>query len=322
MSYTDFRNVPHFGYPSLTNQLEVNLKGWLDWGLLRAGGFINITTGTQGPYGGDYSILHEVNDVNYTGDTVFQSIRKDWIWENSGVDYSPPTGGTTYNPTGVQVYVNNSGITTGTSGYTHYINYPLGRVVFDSIQTGTIKAQYSYRAVQVYLTDDLNFWFEVNYDSWNPVDTDWSQNITSGTDYAMSASNRMQLPCIVIEPITRSSTKPFELGTLSKFNKQDVLFHVMSQDRYTRNNLIDYLRLQEEKTIILYDIAAVANSGLNPLDYRGMKVDNPQTYASLVSNNSLVYNTARLEKISVTDVKTKNPNLYWAVVRGVLEIIA
>ena len=316
--YTELRGFDHYGQPSLTNQLESNLKSYLDWSLLRKGAWQNVTTGTVSPFGGRPADLHEVNDRNYSADTVFQSIRKDWIWE-SGVNYSSPTGGA-FNPLTVQVYLDNTAINTGTVGATHHINYTLGRVVFDSPQTATVKAKYSYRKVQVYLADDINWWFEVQYDTFNTADTQWSQNLASG-DYSLASTNRIQLPAIVIEPLKTSSAKPYELGGLTKFNKQDVIFHVIAEDRYTRNNLADYLRLQEEKTIILYDTVAVANGGYFPLDERGMVVSNPIIYPDIVNNSSLFYNTARFYKINITDVKTDQPNLHWSVVRAQVEII-
>jgi len=312
--YTEFRIRGHFNEPLIINELEQNLCSYLAWALLRIGAFSNVTTGVT-----DFTTLHKVDDRSYSGNRVYQSIRKDWIWE-SGVNYLPPTGVTTYDPLPVQVYVNNSLKTTGDSGFEHYIDYPLGRVVFDAPQTGTIKAQYSYRQVQVSTSNDVNGWFEINYDSLTPDDIQWSQNLTSG-DYSLSSTNRMQLPAIVVEAVAGRDARPFELGTLVSRNKQDVLFHVIAQDRYTRNNITDILSLQKDKTIILYDTDKVYDAGLFPLDERGMKVDNPTMYPNLVNNEATVFRQAIFDKISVSEVKTQHPNLHWAVIRSTLEVI-
>src|SRR5687768_13604412 len=105
-NYTGFRGVTHYGEPLLTNELETNLKSWLDWCFLAVGAWKNVTIPTSGVYGGNFHTLQEIDDRSYTNNTVFQGIRKDWIWE-SGVNYASPTGGT-FNPLSVEVYVGGS----------------------------------------------------------------------------------------------------------------------------------------------------------------------------------------------------------------------
>lgn len=316
-SYTQFRAVSHYGKPTITSELEVGLKSWLDWSFLRIGGWENVTTGTSGTYGGNFSILHKVHDPNYSGNTIYQGIRSDWVYE-TGVNYVSTTG--THDPLAVQVYVNNSGITTGTVGYQHYIDYPLGRVVFNSGVTQTVRAQYSMRAVHTYISNTLNWWFEVNYDSWNPADLQWAQNITSG-DFSLSASNRIQLPAIIIEPVLRSTSTPFELGTLVNKNVQDVIIHVLGENRYERDNISDILRLQKDKTIVLPDSTLIYNSGLYPLDQRGMLVNSNAMYPNIVGNPNLLFRHALFKSIDITEVKTQHPKLHWSIVRMSVEVI-
>lgn len=316
--YSQFRAIEHFGKPLLTEELCGGLESWIQWSLLKIGAWENVYIGTSGPYGGSYSTLYDAEDRNFTDNTVFQAIRKDWIWE-TGVNYINPNGDT-FNPLTVQVYVNGNLKSTGAAGYEHHIDYPLGRVIFQSPQTGTIQAQYSFRSVQVYQNNTNNFFLETQFDTYNPAATQWSQNLPSG-DYNLSASNRMQMPAIIIEPIGRTSSKPFEIGGLTQFNKQDVLFHIVCEDRYNRNNLADILHLQKEKTIILYDSSKVYNNGLYPLDDRGMVVSNPVIYPNLVGNAALSFCTARFEKTSISEVKTHHPNLHWSIVRATFEII-
>lgn len=316
---TEFRGASHFGEPLLINLLEHNLKSWIDWSLLRIGAWENVTTGTSGSYGGSFSTLHAVNDKSYTSGTVFQGIRKDWLWE-SGVNYVSPTGGT-FNPLPVQIYVSGSLVNTGTSGHTHYINYPLGRVIFDlPHNANSIKAQYSFRSVQTYLADDINWWMEAQFDSFNPAENQWAQNITSG-DYSLAGSNRAQLPAIVIEGVSQGDSSPYELGTLVGKNKQDILIHIIAEDRYTRNNLADIFRLQKDKVLILYNTYNVSIGGYLPLDERGMKVSNPIMYPEIVTTSNLVFRHAEIRNITITNVETHNNNLHWAVVRATLEII-
>lgn len=317
-SASQFRAVEHFGKSHITNELELGLKQFCDWSFLKIGAYANVSTGTSGVYGGSFSRLQVVNDPNYSGNTLYQGIRSNWIYE-TGVNYVYNTG--TYNPYTVQVYVNGSGITTGTVGYTHYIDYPLGRVVFDSAQTNKIiRAQYAFRAVNTYLSSDKNWWYEVSFDSYNPADLQWAQNLTSG-DFAVASSNRVQLPAIIIESTARSNSSPLELGTLVNKNQLDVLCHVMAETREERNNIVDILRLQKDKTIVLPDSTKLYTSGLLPLDERGMVVNNPVMYPEIIGNQDLIFRHARFVNTSITDVKTQHPKLHWSVVRLTMEII-
>jgi hypothetical protein len=317
--HTSFRAIQHFNQPSIIEGLEENLRDWCDWCMLGIGGWVNVSTGNYaGRFGGDFSTLHVVDDPSYTDNTVYQAIRKDWCWE-TGINYASPTGGT-HNPVTPQIYFNNTAISTGTASHSHYINYPMGQVIFSTAQTGTIKASYSYRAVQVYTYDETDWTFEVNYDTSNPAITQWTQNLTSG-DFSKSAATRLQLPAIVVEAVPEGTSSPYELGTLVAKNRQDILFHILSQDRFTRNNLADIFRLQKGKIIVLYDLYKVYSGGYLPLDERGMKVANPVIYPNIVNNSSLVFRQAEFIDVNITNIETKNPNLFWAVARCSLEVI-
>lgn len=316
--HTEFRAVESFNQPLLIVGLEQNLKDWITWSLLRIGAWVNVTTGNAKTKGGaNVSVLKQVPDPSYTNKTVFQSQRKDWIYE-SGINYVSPTGGT-FNPLTAKVYVNDVEVTTSTSGKEHHINYPLGRVIFDSPQTQTVKAQYSYRSVQVYTYDETNWSMEVNYDTENSTNQ-WLQTSINSGDYSLSSTNRMQLPAIVIESVAQGTSEPFELGTLVARNKQDVIFHVLAEDRFTRNNLADILRLQKGKTIVLYDMYKVHSLNYFPLDERGMLVNSLQ-YPDIVNNRDLIFRHAIIDDISITNIETKTPNLHWAVIRASIEII-
>lgn len=312
--HTEFRAVSSFNQPLIIATLEQNLKDWISWSMLRIGGWVNVTTGNSSVRGLNAATLQKVNDPSYINKTVFQSPRKDWVYETSGVNYVSPTGGN-FNPLPVKVYSNNIEVSTGL----YYINYPEGRVIFNSPQNGTISAQYSYRSVQVYTENETNWTMEVNQDT-QKLSEQWNLNVGSG-DFALSSTNRLQLPAIVIEPVSEGSSAPYELGTLAARNKQDILLHILTEDKTTRNNLCDIFRFQRGKSIHLYDLYKVYAGGYYPLDERGMKVNNPPLYPDLVNNTDLMFRQAFFDNIKITNINTKNPNLHWSVVRLTLEVI-
>ena len=244
---TTFTHVSQVGNTLLNSQLESNLKSFLDWGMLGIGGWFNVNIPTSGAWGGTFDQLRLVDDPSYGEGQVWESARKDWVWENE----VPYTGGSPISITGVSVDGTFYG--TGDATYAHHYNYPLGRVVFDNpiASTSTVKLEYSYRNVQVYIADQAPWWDELQYNSMRVDDSSFSQ-VGSG-NWAILSNNRVQMPAVVIEAVPRRTYQPYELGSSNNFITQDVLFHVVSESRWWRNQLVDIISLQKDKTLMLYD---------------------------------------------------------------------
>ena len=60
--------------------------------------------------------------------------------------------------------------------------------------------------------------------------------------------------------VPRRTFRGYQLGG-GQFVNTDVLFHIVADDEYTRDKLVDVVSLQNEKTIWMYDIDKVATSG-------------------------------------------------------------
>lgn len=317
-----FVKVNHVGENLLINQLENSLKGYLDWGLLSIGGWTNITNSTPGAFGGTFDRLRVVSDPAYTNGQVWESARKDWVWE-TGMDYSGVMSDGTL--TGVQpititgVTVGNTTYGTGHATYGHHYNYPLGRVIFNNpISTSSVvKAEYSYRNVQVYVADQAPWWDELQQNSLR-VDDATFNNIGSG-NWSILANHRVQLPAVIIEAVPRRMFTPYELGSLSQFVYQDVLFHVVADTRWWRNNLVDIISFQKDTTVMMYDNNAVSQSGAYPLDYRGMLIDPAKTYPFLANNYPYKY--MRFYNVIVTELQTINSRLYQGTIRVTFELV-
>ena len=70
-----FQKANHIGENLLINQMESNLKTFLDWGLLSIGGWTNIETPSPGAFGGTFDTLRLVSDPAYTDGQVWESAR-------------------------------------------------------------------------------------------------------------------------------------------------------------------------------------------------------------------------------------------------------
>ncbi|MHC4911416.1 MAG: hypothetical protein ACYTE5_00210 [Planctomycetota bacterium] len=317
-----FVKVNHVGENSLINQMESSLKTYLDWGLLSIGGWTNIETPTSGAFGGDFSTLRAVSDPAYTDGQVWESARKDWVWE-TGMDYSgvlsngDPTGVEPIAITGVSVGGTTYG--TGDATYAHHYNYPLGRVIFDTAvsTTSAVKLDYSYRNVQTYIADQAPWWDEIQQNSLRVDDSTFDQ-IGSG-NWGILSNHRVQLPAVVVEAVPRRTFTPYQLGDVSQFVYQDVLFHIIADTRWWRNNLVDIVSLQKDTTIMMYNNNTVAQSGAYPLDYRGMLVDSSKSYPCLA--DEYPFKTMRFFNVIVTEMQTLNSRLYQGTVRVTFELV-
>ena len=312
---TTFQHVSQVGYTLLNSELESNLKSYLDWGFLGIGGWFNVEIPTSGAFGGTFDQLRLVDDPSYSRGQIWEAARKDWVWE----DPVPYTGGSPISISGVSVDGTFYG--TGDATYGHHYNYPLGRVVFDSpiSSTATVKLEYSYRNVQVYIADQAPWWDELQYNSMRVDDSTFSQ-VGSG-NWAILANNRVQMPAVVVEAVPRRTYQPYELGNSSNFVTQDVLFHIVAESRWWRNQLVDILSIQKDNTLMLYDSNKIADSGAYPLDFRGMVVAPQNNYSGLVTNTAYQYQSARITDMGVTEMESYNSMLHEGTVRASFEVI-
>lgn len=312
-SYTRLnKHVSQIGLTLLTSQMESNLKTYLDWGLLGVGGFSNVSIPTSGAYGGTFDKLRLVNDPSYELGQVWEGPRKDWVWE-TGIEYDTQPNDLS------GVYVNGTLYGTGDATYGHYYNYPLGRVVFDNAisEDSTVQINYAYRNVQVYIADQAPWWDELQYDSYR-VDDSTLYDVGSG-NWQILANHRVQLPAVVIEAVPRRTFQPYEMGTVGNWVYQDVLFHILSESRWWRNQLIDTISLEKDRTIWLYDNNAIADVTGYPLDYRGMRNSSAIMYPTLVDDYR--FKMARYYNMVVTEMSSPTSRFHRGTVRATFEVV-
>ena len=313
--YTKFNKVSHIGNTLLSSEIENNMKWFLDWAFLGIGGGSNVTMPTSGAFGGTFDTLRLVNDPSYSNGQVWEGARKDWVWE-TGSSYEG------YDPIQISgVYVNGVLKGTGDATYGHHYNYPLGRVVFDNpiSTTDTVKVEYSYRNVQVYVADEAPWWDELQYNSLRVDDTYYSS--TGSGSWGILANHRVQMPAIVLETVPRRRFKPYQLGDTSQFVQQDIVFHIVGENRWWRNQLVDILSYQIDSQLWLFKTDTLIGSGAYPLDYRGMKVSSPLNYDDVVNTPQYRYLLARMTNMSITEMESYDARLHEGTVRATLEVV-
>lgn len=315
--YTKLNNVSAIGQKFLIEQLEDNLKSFFDWGLANIGGFVNISIPTSGLSKNPVHQLKPTNDPGFNNGQVWQTTRKDWIWE-SGINFN---GNNPINISGININNTFYPAPTGSGSVGYYIDYPMGRIVFNNpINTSSnVSASYSYRWCQIYKANNSPWWAELQTDLLNP--NPQFQQKDKG-DFSITANHRVQTPCIVIEPIARSNSTPWQIGSTDFITNQDIFLHIFTERAADKNTLTDIIRLQKHKTIWLYDIQKVVNSGVNGLTYKGSKNITGKTYSEIVSNPSYRWYKCFFQDIVLSDMETANNSLFWCTIRLTAQVIA
>ena len=322
--FTKFKGLNNIGDSQFMIILENNLKAFCDWSFLGVGAWFDVTIPTSGAFGGTFHQLRLVDDPAYDAGQVWETPRKDLVWE-TGVSY--PSGLGTIQPIQISgVFVDGTTAANfygpGDSTYGHHIDYPLGRIVFDSAidTTSTVYMNHSYRWVQVYLADKAPWWQELQYRSFRVDSSHISQ--TGSGDWSIGGQHRVQLPAVVIEAVPRRHSEGYELGNANLRTYQDVLFHVVAESKWQRNQLVDIFSMQQDKSIYLFNTNKVAEEGVYPLDYRGMLASgNPLMYPNLVATSGYRWKECRFGHTTLSEVESPHPGLHEGIVRTTFEVI-
>jgi hypothetical protein len=311
-----FMGVDNIGSTMIINELENNYKSFLDWGFLNIGAFTNVDRPTQNINSFNLHVLKSTTDNNNLKNRVWQAPRKDWVHE-SGITFN---GVSPINISGVYVNSTFYPAPTGSGSVTYTINYPEGKVVFNSniSPNSTVEMEYSYRNIQVYKMEEFPYWKEIQHRS---LENKTGFSLSDKGDFAIGSENRVQLPAVVIEPIARSNSKPFRLGDKSLIIEQDLLLHILSDNPKDKNNIVDIIRLQEDRVMWLYNTNEVIKSGLYPLNYNGSKNLNGQNYYNIVNNENLRWLRCRITDVNISEINFVNIRMYGSVVRVSNEII-
>ena len=313
--YTTFKGVSNISQDFLLNILESNFKHYFDWAFLTIGAWFDSSVDEYNFYSSSnqHSTLVLVDDQSYDAGQVWQGIRKDWVWETD-VEFNStsPISISGIFIDGVFNEYNDS------CGYT--INYPEGRIIFDTAQStsSTIQLNYSYRNIQTYRSND-NLWFNtIQYQTFNTANPD----ITRSEDgsWSISGNQRIQLPAIVIESVPRSRSRPFELGNDNLLIEQDISFYVLAENKNDRNKLLDILRLQQDATIWLYNTNSLAKDDNYPLKHNGDLKTNALMYPDIV--NQYKWRKCWIKNVSLFELDSINHNFHQGLARATIEIIS
>ena len=325
--HTTLKGINKYGETTLNSHIEDGIVSFFDWGLLEAGAFFNVTIPTSGIYGGTAHQLRPVKDPNYTDGQVWEGYRSNWIWESGVFDENPPV-----NISGVHVggtfYATDTNHANYSSTYAHHINYEEGRIVFDTAisAASTVTTEYSYRWVTFVYANNASWFRELQFDS---VRSDNSDFLQSGSgDWSQLGKTRTQMPVVAVETVPRRRFKGYQLGG-GQYVYTDVLFHILTEDEFTRDKLFDVISLQNDKVIFLFDTDKLARESRLPLDYKGALSNHSMVSGALMypdfvkASGDGGYRNRRLTftKMSPEEAYSLHRNLHVGTVRTSTEVV-
>ena len=300
---TKLANLTNAQDSTLSNILLDNFILFYDWGFLDRGSFYDVSVPQSGIYGGDRHKLRLVDDPNYSEGQVWEGYRQNWVWE-SGVD------GTTQQPIAISgLFVDNTFYATGNVSKPFYIDYPNGRVVFDTAITSTsnVHLEYSHKWVQVIPAEGVPWFRQIQQGSFR---SDEGFDVAGSGGWAQLGQTRVQLPAVAVEVVPARSLEGYQLGGGQWLNT-DVVFHVITANHWECANLVDSILYQNDRSIDLFNPTTVAISGVSPFNYRNELTENAipsGLYPNLVDN--FHYKRCWINSSRGGDITQLSPELY------------
>jgi hypothetical protein len=303
---TEFKSVTAIGDSLISDQLEANLVNFFDWSFLNIGGFFNVQ------FPGIGTRLRLGADSDYEAGRVWEGYRYGWVWE-SGVAFQGAS------PIAISgVYVNGVFRPLASGGY--FIDYPAGRIIFDTpLPTNSqVACEFSFRRVRMATADST--WFqELQYHTLELTAENQAEFVQVGSGaWNVLAKNRIQLPAIVVEAVSRVRLRGLEMGARTRIHEQDVLFHVLSDTPMDKKQLHDIVIAQWDHRLVLFDKNQVDDSDAWGLDYEGRpRTDVNGRYPDLV--HTFPWKVLAITKMQ-SEPQDSFPPLYRATCRATVEV--
>jgi len=306
--HTKLANLRNVQDSTLSNTLLDNFVAMYDWGLLDRGQFYNINIPESGIYGGDRHKLRTAQDPNYTDGQVWEGYRQNWVWESgiSATDEQPITIS--------GVFVDDTFYATGNVTKPFYIDYPNGRVVFDTAltTTSTVQLEYSHKWVQVIPAQGVPWFRQIQQGSFRNEE---GFQVSNSGNWVQLGQTRVQLPAIAVEVVPAKSLQPYQLGG-GQWTNTDILFYVISENHWECTNLMDAILYQNDRSVHLFDPTAVAISGVLPFNYRNELNENAipsGLYPNMVDD--FFYRRCWINESRGNEISQLSPELYIGTTR-------
>lgn len=274
-STTELAGVTGFGADYPNTIIKTSIKEFLNWGFLQAKAYTNVDTSSSDLYSNNHSTLRPVKDPNFADGKIWEAPRKNWVWE-SGLNSSPNQCS--------GVYVSGVFYLPNDATYGHYVDYPNGRIIFNSaISTSLpVKAKYSYKNIAFADADSVPFFQQIQTNSLR-IDQEQFGYFGSG-DWFRINDTRIQLPLVAIESVDRSSFKPYQLGGGIVATKEFLIHSVSEDGGNLSQKIADIISMQGGRGIYGIDTNKIAQDNKFPITPSGTIASGALTYPQMVAS--------------------------------------
>ena len=151
-------------------------------------------------------------------------------------------------------------------------------------------------------------------------------------NWSQLSETRRHLPVVAVEIVPRRTFSGYQLGG-GQWIYQDVLFHILAENSLDRNQLVDLVSLQNDKTIWIPHYGLIQESSKFPLslDFRGSPRPSAIMYPDLVADTAdqdldkpkggFRHRKVYMSNTIVQEMGEVNPHLFGAVVRTTFQIV-
>jgi len=297
-------NLGGFAGYELVDQLQYNIKFWIDWALLHRGGYSLYLYDQDSYFAENESKLHPVIDERYPINCVWDGVGREWVWE-SGV--TPMSGGV--EPFRVSgIYINGTFVSSADLGpQRHHIDYMHGRVIFEEEQNpdDDIRAEYCSRSVYVGFADSKEFQLLMM----DTIPEFLTNTVPSGTP---SKDHQIWLPSIFIDTDSGDG-KGLQLGG-GQIKTRIITLHIFADNPNDRNLLMDWLDYQNRSAFFMADL----NNIPFPFNHYGDVASGATNWVDLMAQYP--WKKMRIREGTCKKINSLNTQLFRATVKWKVEI--
>lgn len=274
--------APDFRRPRLAATLEANLVDYFNNGVVASGGFTNVDLpdpGVRAPYTRcDFSRVHK---EGLEDGRVWRAPKTGWVWER-------PTGVSPNIPTGVHVDGVFHPTASPDDGFAHYFDFKRGLVVFATPQPTSTLVQAPYAFKDVSFHRSIEPWVKT------VVLDGWRYEATQGEVGGVLNEHEIRTPFVVVQYGSSVKERGAMLGSTARAGVHSVLFHVVAEDSYGVQQLLDVVTDQMGRSIVLYGLQARRDADDFELDVKNSPRPGSSTYDECLL--LYPYETARILK--------------------------